>query len=63
MDGPLLDELEDVQSGDVIEFDITEAIEGDGTYCFALESSSRDGVLYRSREALVGGPVIVTSPR
>ena len=37
------------------------AITGDGDYCFALESSSRDGVTYRSREATVGGPVIVTS--
>ena len=62
IDGPLLDELDEVvSSGDVVEFDITPAIIGDGDYCFALESASRDGVTYRSREAAVGGPVIVTT--
>ena len=59
IDGPLLDELGEVEWRNVIEFDVTEAITGDGTYCFALESSSPDGVMYRSREAAVGGPVIV----
>jgi hypothetical protein len=54
IDGPLLDELGEVEWRNVIEFDVTEAITGDGTYCFALESSSPDGVMYRSREAVVG---------
>jgi hypothetical protein len=62
IDGPLLDELDQIVSwGEVVEFDITPAITGDGDYCFALESWSRDGVTYRSREAAVGGPVIVTT--
>ena len=62
IDGPLLDKLGKVERGNVIEFDITPAITGDGIYCFALESSSRDGVIYGSREATVGGPVVVTTP-
>jgi ELWxxDGT repeat protein len=62
IDGALLDELDTVvETGNVIEFNITRAITGDGVYCFALEGSSRNGVIYRSREAASNGPVVITT--
>ena len=42
----------------LMDFDITAAVPGDGVYCFALESSSPDGVAYGSREATSGGPTV-----
>jgi hypothetical protein len=59
IDGPMLDEAAHaVQIGDPVVFDLTTAITGDGTYCFALDSASTDGVQYASREGLVGRPLL-----
>jgi hypothetical protein len=55
-----------VARGELVTFDITAAIAagGDGTYCFALTSTSEDGVDYGSREASSGRPevVVTTAP-
>jgi hypothetical protein len=40
-----------VVRGQTVEFDVTNAIIGDGVYCFALDSESSDGLEYYSREA------------
>ena len=45
-----------VGRGDVVEFDVTGAITGDGTFCFGFDSLTSDGVAYVAREAVVGGP-------
>jgi hypothetical protein len=42
-----------------VDFDVTAAVTGDGTYNFALDSASTDGVDYQSREAATGQPVLV----
>ena len=51
-----------VVRGQTVDFDVTEAIVGDGVYCFALDSRSSDGVEYRSREAGAGGPELLITP-
>jgi hypothetical protein len=58
IDGVLLDELGAVARTDVVTFDITDAVAGDGIYCFAIDSSSSDGVTYNSREVPAGGPEV-----
>jgi len=58
IDGVVLDEVGPVAQGDLVVFDITNGISGDGTYCFALDSLSSDSVKYNSREAAAGGPVL-----
>jgi hypothetical protein len=35
----------------VVNFDVTSLVPGNGTYCFAITSTSDDGVDYNSREA------------
>jgi hypothetical protein len=59
VDGPVLGQAGAVQAGATVRFDVTAALAGDGVYCFALESSSADGVVYRSREVASGMPVVV----
>ena len=39
-----------VDYGDVIEFDVTPAITTNGVYCFALDTTSPNAVMYTSRE-------------
>ena len=61
IDGPVLSTLGAVALGQVVDFDVTSAIHGDGVYCFAIESPSADGVRYNSREAATGKPQVVLS--
>jgi len=42
----------------VVVFDITGAITGSNTFCFALDSLSADGVTYGAKEAVVGKPAV-----
>jgi hypothetical protein len=56
IDGPMLGTLDAVGSSTAVDFDVTAALTGDGAYCFALDSLSANGVVYRSREAATGGP-------
>ncbi|TMA57365.1 MAG: DNRLRE domain-containing protein [Deltaproteobacteria bacterium] len=70
IEGPVLSTVGAVAPGQVVEFDVTSAIPGDGVYCFALESPSPDGVRYNSRKAAgapqliigVGGQAPATTP-
>jgi hypothetical protein len=42
-----------------VDFDVTAAVTGDGTYNFAIDTTSTDGVDYQSREATTGQPVLI----
>jgi Calcineurin-like phosphoesterase/Iron/zinc purple acid phosphatase-like protein C len=55
----VLDSAGAVQAGSVVEFDLTRAISGDGFWCFALDTTSQNGVVYNSREAASGAPSVV----
>jgi hypothetical protein len=48
--GTILDSIGSVDYGDVIEFDVTSAITVNGVYCFALDTTSANAVMYTSRE-------------
>jgi len=48
-----------VRPGEVVAFDVTSVVRRNGRYGFALLGSSADGVMYRSEEALRGGPRLV----
>jgi hypothetical protein len=56
--GPVLASAGVVAPGDIVAFDVTAALVGDGVYCFALESGSADGVIYSAREAGPTGPTV-----
>src|SRR5262245_6277689 len=56
IDGPALAEVGPVKAGQTLSFDVTPAITGDGTYCFAIDSQSNDVVIYNSHEAKSGRP-------
>jgi hypothetical protein len=58
IDSTVLDQAGAVRIGDRVEFDVGGVIRGDGTYCFALDSTDSDGAIYRSREAPVGRPAV-----
>jgi hypothetical protein len=58
IDGTVLDAVGAVQRAEVVIFDVTQAITGDGTYCFALDSLSSNGVQFNSREAIAGRPTV-----
>jgi myo-inositol-hexaphosphate 3-phosphohydrolase len=63
IDGPVLGTVGAVARNQIVEFDVTGAIPGDGVFCLALDSLSDDGTDYRSREATSGGPtVLLTVP-
>ena len=46
--GAVLDTLGAVASGTVVAFDLGSAVPGDGAYAFAITTTSRDGIAYRS---------------
>ncbi len=48
--GPILSNLSAVGIGDVVEFDVTQAISASGKYSFALSTNSPDQVQYHSKE-------------
>jgi hypothetical protein len=59
IDGPVLDTVGAVVPGEFVEFDVTEAVDGDGTYVFAIVGTVSDSVVYRSRETGADGPRLV----
>lgn len=61
IDGPALDTLGPVAKNDIVQMDVTQAINGGGIYSFAIVSSSTNGVQYRSREGLTGTPVLIVN--
>jgi len=54
--GPVLAQQGAVRARQAVDFDVTAAVVGDGTYSFALESPARNAVWYRSRQARSGRP-------
>src|SRR5262245_19995034 len=50
VDGPILATAGAVTLAQVVDFDVSRAVTGDGTYNFALKNSSADEATYQSRE-------------
>jgi acid phosphatase type 7 len=61
IDGPVLQTLGAVAQSQAVSFNVTSAVPGDGTYCFAIDSLSTDGVDYNSREASTGKPTMTVT--
>ena len=59
IDSPVLSTVGPVQVSQVVTFDVTSAITGDGVYCFALDSTSINGVKYDSRESSGQQPALL----
>jgi hypothetical protein len=59
IDGPALGVLGPVNVGDIVELDVTPAIDGNGIFSFAIDSSNRNGADYRSREDLTNPPELI----
>ena len=59
VDGAVLATAGAVVPDQVVDFDVTPAVRGDGTVSVALVSGASDGVVYRSRESLVGKPQLL----
>jgi myo-inositol-hexaphosphate 3-phosphohydrolase len=51
-----------VARGDLVEFDVTAHLPGDGTYCFAITSGASNGVDFHARESAADGPTLVVVP-
>src|SRR5581483_2347351 len=60
IDGPVLGTAGAVKVKKQIDFDVTAAIRGDGTYDFALASTSTDDVGYASRESKAPPQLVIT---
>jgi hypothetical protein len=58
---PVLASAGPVNAGEVVEFDVTPAVTGNGVYSFALVSTVADAAVYRSREALGADPQLIVS--
>jgi hypothetical protein len=63
VDGPTLATVGTVRLRQVVDFDVTAAVPGDGTYSFAIDSASTDVVRYLTREASRGAPRLVVTVR
>ena len=59
VDGVALVGQGEAAANTVLDFDVTNAVTGDGTYDFALVTTSSDGVAYRSRESTIGAPELL----
>jgi hypothetical protein len=61
VDGPALATQGRVILNQVVDFDVTGVVTGDGVYDFAIDTKSSNGVHYRSRAALSGRPKLILS--
>ena len=59
MDGPVIDSVGPVAEGQVVDFDVTGAVLGDGTYEFAIVGLSANKDRYASREMGATGPELI----
>jgi myo-inositol-hexaphosphate 3-phosphohydrolase len=59
VDGPVIASAGPVTEGEVVDFDITSAVRGDGRYDFALRTSSSDRAVYAARETGASGPQLI----
>lgn len=62
VDPAVLASVGPVAVGDVVPFDASAVVTGDGVYSFAIASTVEDGVGYHAREAPSGQPVLVLTP-
>jgi hypothetical protein len=63
MDGPVVATAGTVRARQVVDFDVTSVVPGDGTYTFAIDSASGNGVRYVTREAPRGSPRLLLGVR
>ena len=63
IDGPVVATAGWVRARQVVDFDVTAAVPGDGTYTFAIDSTSDDGVRYLTRESAKGAPRLLLGVR
>src|SRR5438128_4195900 len=59
VDGPTLASQASVALKQVVDFDVTTGVHGDGSYNFAIVTTSADEVIYNSREASSGQPQLI----
>ncbi len=59
IDGPALDTLGSVVKNEIVQVDVTQAINGGGLYSFAIVTDSSNGVQYQSREGVTGMPTLI----
>jgi hypothetical protein len=52
----VLDSAGAVVRGDLVDFDVSKVVKGNGTFCFVLATPSEDGVAYAARESQAGAP-------
>ncbi len=58
LDGAVIQTLGAVAMNQNVSFNVTSGIPGDGTFCFAIDSASTDGVDYNSLQASTGKPTL-----
>jgi hypothetical protein len=61
VDGPALASAGAVAANQVVDFTVTPAVFGDGTFNFALVTTSSNDVIYNSREAASGRPQLIVT--
>src|SRR6185436_9495475 len=59
VDGPIVATAGAVTDNALIDFDVVSVVRADGTYNFALITTSSDEVVYQSREATAGKPQLI----
>ena len=57
--GSPLDSVGSVSSGTWVEWDVTSAVTGNGTFSFGLKSTSSNSIYFNSREAASNEPELV----
>lgn len=60
IDGPALDTAGVAVKNEIVQMDVTQAINGGGVYSFAIVSDSSNGVQYQSREGATGPTLTIT---
>jgi hypothetical protein len=61
VDGEGMDSLGAVSTGEVVEFDVSATITGNGIFSLAIDSKSTDGTGYSSRENSISPPELIIS--
>jgi hypothetical protein len=59
--GSPLSSLARVEIGQTVEFDVTPAIAGNGTFSFGLNSTSNDAAIYSSKEGTIAPELVITT--
>ncbi|MCG8605559.1 DNRLRE domain-containing protein, partial [bacterium] len=59
LDGPVLSRAKDISAGQIVEFDLTQAIPTDGTFSFAILNDRNDVAKYSSKEGEVVPELVI----